>query len=133
MATVVVALDQIPPTVVSVNVVVLPMQTIADPVIADTIGSGLMVKKVALVSVPVAVSTVMNPVDAPAGTTVVIWVSLSITIVADTPLNATAVAFKKPTPVIINVKASPAHACVGEKLVMEEELFEIIIALPELG
>jgi hypothetical protein len=63
---------------------------------------GVTVKLVPLVPVPPEVVTLIGPVDAPAGTVTVIWVSLStVKEVAAVPLKATAVAPVKPVPLIV--------------------------------
>src|SRR5207253_2247006 len=62
-------------------------------------GSG--VKLVALVTVPAGVVTEIGPAVAPAGTTVVIWVGELTVNVALVPLNLTAVAPMKLSPVMM--------------------------------
>ena len=74
------------------------------------------VNTVALVAVPVGLTTVIVPVVAPAGTVAVICVALFIVKVAAVPLNRTAVAVLKFVPVITTVP--PVQAVVGVKLVI---------------
>ncbi len=81
------------------------------------VGAGIAVKVAALVAVPPAVVTVIEPVTAPVGTVAVIWVAESITkVVAAVPPNFTDVAPVKFVPVMTtNVPGPPV---VGVKLVI---------------
>lgn len=75
-----------------------------------------MVKLPVLELVPPGPSTVIGPVDAPAGTTAPMVVLLVTTkLAAGVPLNRTAVALVKLTPVMVTFV--PGKPCVGAKLV----------------
>jgi len=76
------------------------------------------VKFVVLTAVPVGVTTVIGPLEAPSGTVVEIWVPCWFTVngVADVPPNVTWVAPVRPVPTIVT--AVPSVPLVGEKEVI---------------
>src|SRR5438046_10240079 len=67
------------------------------------LGATVTVKLVELVAVPLGVVTLIVPVVAPFGATVVICVSEATVKVAAVPLNATLVAPVKPEPLIVTL------------------------------
>ncbi len=92
VATVGVALLQVPPGVVLLNVVEVFGQSVVFPVIELMVGRALTVKLVELLAVPFGVVTLMFPVLAPLGNTAVICVLLFTVNVAAVPLKVTLVA-----------------------------------------
>jgi len=80
-----------------------------------TMGAGTE-KLVVDVPVPTAVVTLRGPVVAPAGTVTLIDVAVLVTMVAGTPLNVTAVALPRLTPVMVTLL--PTAPEVGVKLVI---------------
>jgi len=118
VATVGVALLQVPPVVVLLNVVEVFGQSVVLPVIELTVGRALTVKLVALLAVPLGVITLMFHVLAPLGKTAVICVLLFTVNVAAIPLNVTLVAPVKLVPVIVTVVPELTQALLGVKLVI---------------
>ncbi len=86
----------------------------AKPVIVGA--GGVTVKLAAEVAVPPAVTTLIFPLVAPAGTEVEIWVALPTTKVATVPLNLTLVVPVRFVPVMVT--AMPVEPLLGEKLLM---------------
>src|SRR2546425_11220678 len=77
------------------------------------VGGTVTVKLLALVAVPPGVVTLIDPVVAPLGTLVVIWVSVTPLKAAAVPLKVTAVAPLKWLPLIVTVV--PTGPLVGLK------------------
>jgi hypothetical protein len=77
---------------------------------------GVMAKFVALVAVPAAFCTLIGPVEDPARTVAVMWVSLVTTKLARIPLKRTIVVPVKFVPTMVT--ESPSTPEVGEKLVI---------------
>jgi len=80
-------------------------------------GADTIVKLLAVVVEPLGVVTVMGPVVAPAGTTTVICVGMSLDNAATAPLKLTVAPGARPVPVIMTV-VEPMEPLSGEKLLI---------------
>ncbi|MBZ5544248.1 MAG: hypothetical protein LAO07_11310 [Acidobacteriia bacterium] len=90
-----------------------------DPLVGENelmLGGTVTVKLLELVAVPLGVVTLIEPVVAPLGTDVAIWVSEFTVNCAGVPLKATLVAPVNPAPLIVTLV--PTVPLVGENVLM---------------